>query len=104
MLERGAVVGREVREGAERMANLDVAKLQLFDGALSKVSDFITGCKLYIRNKLAGATVQEQVHVMERFGPNIFIFLLSIFLLILYLFFFSFSFRTMKKAHDNEVT
>ena len=86
------------------MANLDVAKLQLFDGALSKVSGFITGCKLYIRNKLAGATVEEQVHVMECFGPNIFIFLLSIFLLILYFFFFSFSFRTMKKAHDNEVT
>ena len=43
------------------MANLDVAKPQLFDGALSKVSGFIIGCKLYIRNKLAGATVEEQM-------------------------------------------
>ena len=43
------------------MANLDVAKLQLFNGASSKVSGFITGCKLYIRNKLAGATVGEQI-------------------------------------------
>ena len=61
MLERKAVAGRRVREGPERMANLDVAKLQLFNGASSKVSGFITGCKLYIRNKLAGATVEEQI-------------------------------------------
>jgi len=43
------------------MANLDVAKPQLFDKALSKISGFVMGCKLYIRNKLAGATVEEQV-------------------------------------------
>ena len=64
MLERRAVAGREVREGPERMANLDVAKLQLFDRASSKISGFIIGCKLYIRNKLAGATVEEQVQWM----------------------------------------
>ena len=46
------------------MANLDVAKLQLFDRASSKISGFIIGCKLYIRNKLAGATVEEQVQWM----------------------------------------
>jgi len=61
LLERGAVVERGVGERSERTANLDVAKLQLFNGASSKVSDFITKCKLYIRNKLAGATVEEQV-------------------------------------------
>ena len=61
MLEGGVVAGREVREEPERMANLDVAKPQLFDGALSKVSGFIMKCKLYIRNKLAEATVEEQV-------------------------------------------
>ena len=61
MLERKAVAGRRVREEPERMANLDVAKLQLFNGASSKVSSFITGCKLYIRNKLAEATVEEQM-------------------------------------------
>jgi len=48
LLEGGVVVGREVREGPERMANLDVAKPQLFDRALSKVSGFVIGCKLYI--------------------------------------------------------
>ena len=61
MLEREAVAGRRVRKGPERTANLDVAKPQLFDRASSKVSGFITGCKLYIKNKLAGATVEEQV-------------------------------------------
>ena len=61
LLERGAVAGREARKGPERIANLNVAKLQLFNGALSKVLGFITGCKLYIRNKLAEATIKEQV-------------------------------------------
>ena len=40
---------------------MDVAKPQLFNGTSSKVLSFIIGCKLYIRNKLAGATVKEQV-------------------------------------------
>jgi len=43
------------------MANLDVTKPQLFNGASLKVSGFVTRCKLYIRNRLAGATVEEQV-------------------------------------------
>jgi len=37
---------------------MEVTKPQLFDGILSRVAGFITGCKLYIRNKLAGATVE----------------------------------------------
>jgi len=61
LLERVVVAGRRVRKEPERTANLDVAKPQLFDRASSKVSGFITGCKLYIKNKLAGATVEEQV-------------------------------------------
>ena len=48
----------------ERIANLDVALSQLFDGISSKVSGFVMECKLYIRNKLAGATVEEQVQWM----------------------------------------
>ena len=64
MLEGGAVAERRVGEGperTERTANLDMAKPQFFDGTSSKVSGFVMGCKLYIRNKLAGATVKEQV-------------------------------------------
>ena len=59
LLERGAVAGERV--GKEARDNLDIAKPQLFDGISSKVSDFVTGCKLYIRNKLAGATIEGQV-------------------------------------------
>jgi len=51
----GEQVGKEARD------NLDIAKPQLFDGISSKVSGFVIGCKLYIRNKLAGATVEGQV-------------------------------------------
>ena len=61
MLERGTVARRGVGEEPERMANLDVAKPQLFDRTSSKVSGFIIECKLYIKNKLAEATVKEQV-------------------------------------------
>ena len=54
--------GRGVGERAEvRTTSLDVTKPQLFDGASSKVSGFITECKLYIRNKLAGAMIEEQI-------------------------------------------
>jgi len=61
LLEGGVVVGRETGEGLERMANMDVVKPQLFDGDSSKVSGFITGYKIYIRNRLARAIVEEQV-------------------------------------------
>jgi len=40
---------------------MEVAKPQLFDGMPSKVAGFVTGCKLYIRNKLVEATVEAQV-------------------------------------------
>jgi len=54
-------VGAAGREGAEEVANMEVAKPQLFDGTPSKVAGFVTGCKLYLRNKLAGVTVEAQV-------------------------------------------
>jgi len=52
--ERGAGAGAGT-------ANMDVAKLQLFDRTSSKISGFITGYKLYLRNKMAGAMVEEQI-------------------------------------------
>jgi len=62
-----AVLTAQVRGRAEEVkagagtANMDVAKLQLFDGTSSKVLGFIMGCKLYVKNKLAEATVEKQI-------------------------------------------
>jgi len=60
LLAGGAVAGGG-REAEVGTANIEVAKLQLFDGTSSKVAGFIMECKLYIRNKLAEATVEAQV-------------------------------------------
>ena len=46
------------REGEAGIGNIEVAKSQLFNGIPSKVAGFMTGCKLYIRNKLAGVMVE----------------------------------------------
>jgi len=57
------VEGRAERGvGAEAgTANMDVAKPQLFNGTSSKISGFIMGCKLYVRNKLVEVIVEEQI-------------------------------------------
>ena len=54
MLGEGAVVGRGAEE---RTINLNVAKLQVFNRDSSKISGFM----IYIRNRLVGAIVEEQM-------------------------------------------
>ena len=61
LLAGGAGAVGERREGEAEVANIEVVKPQLFDGMPSRVAGFVMGCKLYIRNKLAGATVEVQV-------------------------------------------
>jgi len=53
--------GAERRIGRGAAAATKVAKPQTFDGIPSKVSEFLSACKLYIRIRLRESTVEEQI-------------------------------------------
>ena len=51
-------VGGSVSKAA---ADTKVARPQIFDRTLSKVSGFVTACKLYIKMKMRELAVEEQI-------------------------------------------
>ena len=55
------VVGREGEREVARVEEAEVAKPQIFDGMTSKVGRFISACKLYIRMRMRGESVERQV-------------------------------------------
>ena len=60
MVQGGAGVGGEA-VGANMSSYMEVAKPAIFNGEAGKVGGFITACRLYIRMKLRGMLVEEQV-------------------------------------------
>jgi len=47
--------------GSNAGPHIEVAKLAIFNGEAGKVGGFITVCRLFLRMKLRGAMVEEQV-------------------------------------------
>ena len=47
--------------GSNAGPQMEVAKLAIFNGETGKVGGFIMACRLYIRIKLRGNTVEKQI-------------------------------------------
>ena len=47
--------------GSNTGAHMEVAKPAIFSGEAGRVGGFITACRLYIKMRLRGNTVEEQV-------------------------------------------
>ena len=47
--------------GSNMGSHMEVAKPAIFNGEVGRVGDFITACRLYIKMRLRGNTVEEQV-------------------------------------------
>ena len=56
-----AQVGAGAGKGGDTSVATKVAKLQTFDGILSKVSGFVGACRLYIKMRLRNVPVKEQI-------------------------------------------
>jgi len=50
-----------VATGTNARSHMEVVKPAIFNGEAGRVGGFISACKIYIRNKLRGETVEGQV-------------------------------------------
>jgi len=55
------LAGRTGEVGRGTAVNTEVAKPQVFDRTSSKVSGFVMACKLYLRVKMNGTVLKEQI-------------------------------------------
>ena len=58
----GGVGGERGAMGSNMGSHMEVAKLAIFNREAGRVGGFIMACRLYIKMKLRGNTVEEQVH------------------------------------------
>ena len=60
VVQKGVGVGRKAT-GSNVGSHMEVAKPAIFNGEAGRVGGFVTACRLYIKIKLRGNTVEEQV-------------------------------------------
>ena len=58
LLAEGAGRVGEETQREERRGGVEVAKPQIFDGTPAKAGGFISACKLYIRMRMRGKSVE----------------------------------------------
>ena len=58
---QGGVGGGGARTGSNTGAHMEVAKPAIFNGETGKVGGFIMACRLYIKMRVRGNTVEEQI-------------------------------------------
>jgi len=51
----------DAARGSNNGSHMEVAKPAIFNGEAGKVGGFITACRLFLRMKMRGNTVEEQV-------------------------------------------
>jgi len=59
--EQITILSEQVAVGRGAVANLEVSKPQVFDRTSSKISGFITVCKIYRKARMRGMLVEEQI-------------------------------------------
>ena len=56
-----AAGGERGAGGPNTGSHMEVAKPAIFNGEVGKVGGFITACRLYLKMKMRGISVEEQV-------------------------------------------